>query len=217
MLTRMMDDTTAMWDREAAAFDDAPDHGLRDPAVRRAWSELLLPLVGGPRRRVADLGCGTGTLSALLAVEGGHVVHGVDISPEMIERARAKTEQVVPRPVFTVADASDPPLRSRSFDVVLCRHVLWALPDRDSALRRWVDLLAPGGALILIEGRWSTGAGMTAAECTDLVRSLRDTVEIRMLDDAAYWGGPTDDERYVIYCPGVPGDVAGVAGVGGRR
>jgi hypothetical protein len=31
------------WDAAAAAFDDEPDHGLRDPAVRSAWADLLLP------------------------------------------------------------------------------------------------------------------------------------------------------------------------------
>ena len=30
-----------LWDAEAATFDDEPDHGLRDPATRAAWLELL--------------------------------------------------------------------------------------------------------------------------------------------------------------------------------
>ena len=30
-----------IWDAEAATFDDEPDHGLRDPATRAAWFELL--------------------------------------------------------------------------------------------------------------------------------------------------------------------------------
>ena len=42
-----------------------------------------------PRRRVADLGCGTATLSLLLA-EAGYGVDGVDFSPAMVELARAK-------------------------------------------------------------------------------------------------------------------------------
>jgi hypothetical protein len=31
-------ETHQLWDREAAAFDDQPDHGLRDPVVRQAWA-----------------------------------------------------------------------------------------------------------------------------------------------------------------------------------
>jgi 2-polyprenyl-3-methyl-5-hydroxy-6-metoxy-1,4-benzoquinol methylase len=61
------DESRSLWDREALTFDDAADHGLRDPTIRRAWADLLLPLAGDPGRRVADLGCGTGTLSVLLA------------------------------------------------------------------------------------------------------------------------------------------------------
>ena len=187
-----------MWDREAETFDQAADHGLRDPVVRRAWAGLLLPLIGKPGRRVADLGCGTGTLSTLLAVEGQHLVHGVDFSTEMIRRAREKAAKVVPRPVFSVADASQPPLPPASFDAVLCRHVLWAMRDPSAALQRWIELLTPGGVLVLIEGRWSNDVGLTASECPRLVGSLRADVQLQILDDDVYWGGRTDDERYLI-------------------
>jgi ubiquinone/menaquinone biosynthesis C-methylase UbiE len=147
---------------------------------------------------VADLGCGTGTLSILLASEGGHLVSGVDFSPEMVRRAREKAAHTTPRPTFTVADASDPPLPSASFDVVLSRHVLWAMPDPAAALDSWIELLTPTGVLILIEGRWHTGVGLTADECLGLLRERRGHAQLRMLDDAAYWGGTITDERYLI-------------------
>jgi ubiquinone/menaquinone biosynthesis C-methylase UbiE len=194
----MTNHARAQWDAEAAAFDDAADHGLRDPDVRRAWSDLLLPLIEDRGRQVADLGCGTGTLSLLLADEGGHFVTGIDFSPEMIRRARKKADRTVPNPVFTVADAAHPPLPAGSFDVVLCRHVLWAMPDPAAALENWIALLTPTGVLILIEGRWHTGVGLTADECLALVRGQRNNVELRMLDDPSYWGGPISDERYLI-------------------
>jgi hypothetical protein len=31
-------DVAKYWDEQAAAFDDAPDHGLRDPVTRSAWA-----------------------------------------------------------------------------------------------------------------------------------------------------------------------------------
>lgn len=194
----MADDMRALWNREAETFDEAPDHGLRDPGVRHAWADLLLPMIGPPGRRVADLGCGTGTLSTLLAVEGQHLLHGVDFSPEMVRRAREKTAQVDPRPIFTVADAAVPPLPAATFDAVLCRHVLWAMPDPSAALAKWSELLVPGGVLILVEGLWSNGVGLPAAECVRLVEQVHSDVELRLLEDDAYWGGPTEDERYVV-------------------
>lgn len=194
----MTDDSRALWDAEAEAFDDAADHGLRDPEVRRAWADLLLPLINGRGRRIADLGCGTGTLSLLLADEGGHFVSGVDFSSEMIRRARDKSDRTIPKPVFTVSDAANPPLPPGSFDVVLSRHVLWTMPDPAAALQNWIELLTPTGVLILVEGRWHTGVGLTADECFQLVGDRRNDVHLRVLDDPSYWGGPTSDERYLI-------------------
>jgi SAM-dependent methyltransferase len=188
-------DPIELWDDEAATFDEDADHGLRDPAVRTAWRELLLSVLPPVPARVADLGCGTGTLTLLLAAEG-YVVDGVDFSPEMIRRARAK--EPAGQVTFTEADADDPPLEPGVYDVVLCRHVLWAMPDPAATLRRWIDLLGPGGRLVLVEGSWSTGAGLTAARTVELVEATGRDTELRMLPDAGYWGREIDDERYLV-------------------
>lgn len=186
--------TSAHWDAEAATFDDEPDHGLRDPAVRTVWRGMLLSVLPPAPARVADLGCGTGTLSELLAGEG-YAVDGVDVSPAMVEQARAKAGD---RCSFVVADAADPPLEPASYDVVLCRHVLWALPDPTAALHRWVSLLAPGGRLVLVEGSWHTGAGLTAEETVALLAGVGRTATVRHLPEAAWWGRKIDDERYLV-------------------
>lgn len=73
-----------------------------------------------------------------------------------------------------------------SFDVVLARHVLWAMPDPAVALATWVELLRRNGVLIPIEGRWHTGAGLTSAECAGLLRQVREDVEWQPLDDPSY-------------------------------
>jgi SAM-dependent methyltransferase len=192
-VTDPLDDTRALWDDEAQTFDEAADHGLHDPAVRAAWRAFLRDLLPPPPARVADLGCGTGTL-ALLLTEEGYDVTGLDVSPEMVRRARAK----VPGVVFVEADASAPPLGPASYDVVLSRHVLWAMPDPGAALRRWADLLRDGGRLVLVEGSWSTGAGLTGAETVALVEGLGRTATLRPLPDAAYWGREITDERYAV-------------------
>jgi len=59
-------------------------------------------------------------------------------------------------------------------------------------------LLTPTGALILIEGRWHTGGGLTAAECLQLVGDHRNDTQLSALDDPRYWGGATSDERYLL-------------------
>lgn len=191
-------DAADLWDSEAPTFDDAADHGLRDPAVRQAWRSLLSGLLPHPPARVADLGCGTGTLALLLAEEG-HRVDGVDFSPEMVVRAVAKTA-AEPDVAILQGDAFSPPLPTTTYDVVLTRHVLWALPDPVEALRRWVALLRPEGRLVLVEGSWTTGAGLRATEVADAAREVGREPTVHVLDDPALWGGPISDERYAVVC-----------------
>lgn len=185
------------WDAQAPVFDDDPDHGLRDPGVATAWRRLLGPLVSPAPARVLDVGCGTGSLAVLLA-QSGHDVTGVDFSPRMVEQARAKAAAAGVPATFVVGDAAAPPSEDRSFDVVLCRHVLWALPDPDDALRRWTRLLAPGGRLLLVEGRWSSGGGLPVDEVRRLVRRHRAAADVVPLPDPQLWGRTIDDERYLV-------------------
>ena len=185
-----------LWDAEAASFDDEPDHGLRDPATRAAWLELLTAHLPAAPARIADLGCGTGTLSVLLA-DAGYAVDGVDFSPEMVTRARAKAARR-DGVTFAVADASEPPLEPAAYDAVLSRHVLWALPDQPVALERWVSLLGPRGRLVLVEGLWHTGTGLTAAQTEELLQGAGRQPRTYSLTEDVYWGGPITDERYLV-------------------
>jgi ubiquinone/menaquinone biosynthesis C-methylase UbiE len=165
--------------------------------VRSAWADLLLPLVPA-RSEVLDVGCGTGSLAVLLA-GAGHRVSGVDSSAAMLAAARTKAAAAGLAVGFVHGDAGDPPFPPASVDVVLCRHVLWALDDPAAALGAWVRLLRPGGRLVLVEGRWGTGAGLAAADCRDLVLRHRDSAEVRQLaGEPALWGKPVDDERYLL-------------------
>lgn len=182
-----------LWDAEAVGFDEAADHGLRDPVVRAAWRDLLLGVLPAAPARIADLGCGTGTLSLLLA-EAGYDVTGVDFSPGMLQRAREKA----PGLSFLEGDAAAPPLPDGGCDVVLCRHVLWALPDPAAVLRRWRSLLAPAGRLVLVEGHWSTGAGLTATATVELLDAAGLSGTVSRLDEPRYWGREISDERYLV-------------------
>ncbi|MFJ2904762.1 class I SAM-dependent methyltransferase [Streptomyces sp. NPDC087212] len=186
------------WDALAATFDDEPDHGLRDPGVRRAWAERLAGWLPGRPGEVLDLGCGTGSLS-LLASEQGHRVTGVDLAPAMLALARAKLAGRDAE--FLVGDAAAPPVGERRFDAVLVRHVLWTLPDPAHVLRTWRGLLRPGGRLILVEGVWGTvdPAGIPADQLTALLAPIAPDMRVdRLSDDPALWGGPVEDERYAV-------------------
>jgi SAM-dependent methyltransferase len=188
-------DARALWDVEAVTFDDEPHHSLDDPLLRSLWWDVLEPIVPAPPALVADLGCGTGSLSVLMA-ERGHNVIGVDVSPVMLSRAREKAARSGVEVVFVVGDAAAPPVVA--IDVVVTRHVVWALDDIPAALDTWFSLLTPGGRLVLVEGRWHTGAGIAADDLAALVRRPGVEVEVTELDDPALWGHPLTDSRYVL-------------------
>ncbi len=192
-----MDDQRAYWDGQAATFDDEPDHGLGDPATREAWRRLLAAHLPVAPTDVVDLGCGTGTLATLLA-EAGHRVRGTDLSPAMLERAVAKAAAAGLDVAFEVGDAATPPYDAGSADVVLCRHVLWAVPDPAAALARWVGLLRPGGRLVLVEGRWHTGGGIAATDLEAMVAQVAGDARVVPLTAEIFWGGPITDERYLL-------------------
>jgi ubiquinone/menaquinone biosynthesis C-methylase UbiE len=204
----------AYWDAAAELFDDEPDHGLRPPATRLAWSELLTSWLPAGPADVLDVGCGTGSLSMLLA-GAGHRVTGVDLAPKMVAQARAKLAAARQPGRFLVGDAAEPPTGGERFDVLLARHLLWTLPDPHAALRAWTGRLRPGGTLVLIEGRWRQAAvgtpyvsgaeklpwrgGISAADLAEAVRPL--VAEVRTEDLAGIpelWGRPVSDERYAL-------------------
>ncbi|MBB5930411.1 class I SAM-dependent methyltransferase [Streptomyces echinatus] len=188
----------ADWDARAADFDEEPDHGLRDPEVRAAWAGRLRAWLPGYPADVLDLGCGTGSLS-LLAVEQGHRVTAVDRSPAMTERARTKLAGRAAE--ILCGDAAAPPVGERRFDVVLVRHVLWALPDPAGALRHWRELLRPQGRFVLVEGVWGTlsPVGMPAGRLTALLEPLTSDLRVERLSaHSRLWGKDVDDERYAV-------------------
>lgn len=190
------DEAIAAWNAEAESFDNAPDHGLLNETVRAAWMQLLTAKMPAAPAHVADLGCGTGTLSVLLA-DNGYDVDGVDFSPEMIKRAVAKAAGRS-HVRFLSGDAYAPQLAPAAYDAVLSRHVLWAMPDPSIALRRWIRLLKPEGVLVLVEGRWSTGVGLGADQTVALVRDAGRSADLTVMSDAAYWGRTIDDDRYMV-------------------
>ena len=145
-----------------------------------------------------DIGCGTGSLAVLLAEEG-HTVSGVDFSSEMLAQASAKATATGVSVALARADATCLPIRSRALDVIVCRHVLWALDDIDRVLEHWSEFLRPTGRLLLIEGQWSTGAGLRAVEVVAALGRLGRRASVEVLADERLWGRPTEDERYLVH------------------
>jgi ubiquinone/menaquinone biosynthesis C-methylase UbiE len=150
------------WDGRAGTFDDEIGHSLVNEEQRKVWLDLLLRLAGPAPRRVLDVGCGTGFL-ALTFAELGHTVTGIDLSPQMIDRARLKAEQASQQIDFSVGDAAALDCADETYDLVVARHVIWNLPDPELGVAEWVRVLRPGGRLALIEGKWADNDALAQA------------------------------------------------------
>jgi 2-polyprenyl-3-methyl-5-hydroxy-6-metoxy-1,4-benzoquinol methylase len=188
----------AFWDEQAQTFDEEPDHGLRNSKVKRAWQNLFRSWLPPSSAQILDIGCGTGSLSVLLA-ELGHRIMGIDYSPVMIAQAKLKSQPFHRQIEYRVMEASNPDFPTQSFDGLVCRHLLWALPAPAQALKSWSKLLKPKGHIILIEGYWQTGGGLHAEEILQWLPKNFENVKVQDLSaQSDYWGRSVDDERFAI-------------------
>ncbi len=192
-------DSQQYWDETAATFDHEPDHGLRDPLILEAWTALLKTWLPATTATILDMGCGTGSLSVVLA-RLGHKVTGIDLSPAMLSLAKEKAATHRLQIEFEVMDAAFPHFPQQQFDMLICRHLLWALPEPKLVLERWRKLLKPQGRLTLIEGFWSTGAGLHSKDLLEMLPASFSQVSLQNLSSQAMlWGQPVTDERYAIH------------------
>ena len=107
-----------------------------------------------PGERVLDLGCGAGWASRLLAqlVGGGErpgQVVGLDVSEEMIRRARAAS-QAYDNILFVVGSAQQIPWQEGFFDKVLSVESFYYYGDQGGALDEIFRVMAPGGQLNIL-------------------------------------------------------------------
>ena len=123
---------------------------------------------------------------------------GIDLTPAMLDLARDRARELGLAVALVVADAQALPFAAASFDSVVCTLGLNAIPDDRAAVAEMYRVLRPGGRLVLVEGRWSTGAGLTADQTAGLVSSAGLVASVERLDDPAYWGRPITDERYAV-------------------
>jgi len=100
--------------------------------------------------RVLDLGSGAGTdslVAAQMVGESGRVT-GIDMTPEMLAKARAAAAELGAANVeFVEGEAERLPFPDGHFDVVISNGVIDLIPDKDVVFAELNRVLVPGGRL----------------------------------------------------------------------
>jgi phosphatidylethanolamine/phosphatidyl-N-methylethanolamine N-methyltransferase len=145
-------------------------------------------IINQGKGRVLEVGVGTG-LS--LPAYGGHLeIVGIDLSPEMLEKAR---ERVSAEGLTNVTglhemDASDLKFPDAAFDTVVAMYVMTVVPDPEKVMRELARVCRPGGEVIIVN-HFSADDGM------------RGWVERRMAPFADMLGWrPVFDVERVLVC-----------------
>jgi ubiquinone/menaquinone biosynthesis C-methylase UbiE len=112
------------------------------PLDSETW-DVLLRLLGEGSGSLVDVGCGTGAYAAGLA-ERGWDVTGVDVSEDMLRRARAKGVRTVH------ADATALPFEDESFDAAISVFTSTDVDDLPAVVREIVRVLRPGAPLVYL-------------------------------------------------------------------
>jgi ubiquinone/menaquinone biosynthesis C-methylase UbiE len=140
-----MPDFTELKQRQAAvwstgAFEECAD-SIHDMHV--ALVEALEP---EPGDRWLDVGCGAGNLAELAAGAGAQVT-GVDLSPRLVEVAKARAEAAGYDIEYRVGDAENLDVPDASFDKVTSSVAMIFAPDHDAVAREVARVTRPGGRL----------------------------------------------------------------------
>jgi ubiquinone/menaquinone biosynthesis C-methylase UbiE len=100
---------------------------------------------------ILDAGCGTGeAASRLVELFPRARVLGVDIIDAHLELARSRYAKFAPRLAFEHQSVFGLDAADRSFDLVVCRHVIHAIPHADRVLAELARVTRQGGYLHLI-------------------------------------------------------------------
>ena len=159
--------------RQAVPFTEMPIHSNEEA------DRLVLESVGiGLDDTVLDIACGPGLITCVIAQVARHVT-GIDITPAMIEQARARQQSKgLTNVEWQVGDVLPLPFAAASFSVVFTRYSFHHFLDPKAVLAEMVRVCKPGGKVAVVDVFTTTPE---QAAAYDQVEKLRDPSHTRAL------------------------------------
>jgi ubiquinone/menaquinone biosynthesis C-methylase UbiE len=161
-------------------FSKQADHFAKLPGHAEADALFVRMAEVGPGDEVLDVACGPGLVACAVAPYARRVT-GIDLTPAMIERARAlQAERGLANLDWLVGDVTPLPFPGARFSVVLTRYSFHHFLDPRAVLAEMVRVCRPGGRVLVAD----LALPAEKAEAYDRVERLRDPSHVRVLAEA---------------------------------
>ena len=160
--------------RQAVPFSTAP--GIKDEAALR----LIVEFSGaGPADTVLDVACGGGLVVCAFARVVRHAT-GIDLTPAMIEQARAlQRERGLTNVSWRQGDVVPLPFADGAFTLATSRYAFHHFLDPRAALAEMARVTAPGGTVMLVDADAPADPGKAAE--FNRMETLRDPSHARAM------------------------------------
>jgi SAM-dependent methyltransferase len=173
--------------RQAVGFSQAP--GIVDAAALR----LLVEFAGaGPEDTVLDVACGPGIVACAFA-QVARQVTGIDITPAMLDLARARQRELgLQNLTWDAGDVLPLPYRDGSFSLVVSRFAFHHFLDPGAVLREMIRVSRAGGSIVIAD----SAPAVNKAAAFNAMERLRDPSHARAM--------PLDELRTLMLDAGLP-------------
>ena len=187
MREKHRDEILDQFTRQAVGFSQAP--GIADAAALH----LLVEFSGaGPDDTVLDVACGPGLVACAFAQVARHVT-GIDITPAMLELARARQQELgLENLTWQAGDVLPLPYRDEEFSIVVSRFTFHHFLNPAAVLREMIRVTRAGGAVVVADSAPVPGK----AHEFNAMEELRDPSHVRAM--------PQEELRSLMLDAGLP-------------
>lgn len=152
------------WTRRVEDFSQVREHELESDMSIEWVNEIMKhisPLIKSEQEKdkdyklkILDVGTGVGYFAILLAQQGMEVT-GIDLTPDMISKAKKLAKKHNTLVKYEVMDAMNLDYANESYDVVITRNLTWTLPDVKKAYTEWYRVLKKNGILLNFDANYA--------------------------------------------------------------